>query len=94
MLHKTTRPSNYLYRSNLEFSIYHTQTAEVIYSLLIDGNLEAIVEITDKISSKSDEDCIQYAFMDKYGFDYEKKIQSMNDSFQDRERYYYQLKLE
>ena len=94
MLNKTTKPSNYLFRSDLEFSMYHTQTAEVIYSLLIDGNLEGIGKITQQISSKSDEDFVQYAFMDKYGFDYEKKIQSMNASLQDRERYYYQLKLE
>ena len=87
MIQKTTKPSNYLFRSDLEFSMYHTRTAEIIYSLLIDGNIEAISKITRKIATKSDEDCIHYAFMDKYGFDYAKKIQSMTSSLQDLSRF-------
>ena len=94
MIGKTSKPSNYLFRSNLEFSIYHTQTAEVIYSLLIDGNIDGIAEITQEITEKTDEEFIQYAFMDKYGFNYAKKIQSLNASYQQRRIANIQAKLD
>ena len=77
MKQKTTRPSNYLYHADLEFNFYHTQTADLIYSLLVEGNIKSIEDITKNIPSKADEQFIQYAFMDKYGFNYAMKIQSI-----------------
>jgi hypothetical protein len=77
MKQNTTKPSNYLFQSDLEFSFYHIQTAELIYSLLVEGKYDAIDDISNSIKSRKDQQFIQYAFMDKYGFNYVKKIESM-----------------
>jgi hypothetical protein len=77
MKQNTTKPSNYLFQSDLEFNLYHIQTAELIYSLLLEGKYDSIEEISNAIESTKDQQFVQYAFMDKYGFNYVKKIESM-----------------
>ena len=42
---KTTKASNYLGHTGHDFSGYHIQTAERIYSLIADGNLRELGEL-------------------------------------------------
>ena len=84
---ETTKASNYLGHSGHDFSDYHIQTAERIYSLIVEGNLKDLGEIINSIPSLDEKYFVHMAFFDKYGFGYEKKINQMAKDYNELKKY-------
>lgn len=83
---KTTKASNYLAHSSHEFTDYHLNTANQIYSGIAEGNLRKLGQLINRIP-KSDQWYVRFTFFDKYGFGYEKKIQKMTKSYEELKRH-------
>ena len=65
---KTTKASNYLAHIDYDFTDYHIQTADKIFSLIAEGNLRELGEVINSFPSKTDGEFVHYAFLDKYEF--------------------------
>ena len=78
---KTTRPSNYLAHCYYDFTDYYIQTADMVYSLIAEGNLKELGELINSIPSLDEKYFVHMAFLDKYGFGYEKKIHKMANGY-------------
>ena len=83
---KTTRSNNYLAHSLHEFSDYHIETAEKIYSLLASGTLQELGQIINNIP-EDEKWYVSFAFYDKYGFGYMKKIHGMTKDYNELMKY-------
>ncbi len=84
---ETTKASNYLSHSGHDFSDYHIQTADRIYSLIAEGNLKELGELINSIPSLDEKYFVHMAFLDKYGFGYEKKIHQMAKGYNELKKY-------
>ena len=84
---ETIKASNYLGHSGHDFSGYHIQTAERIYSLIAEGNLQKLGDIINNIPSLDEKYFVHMAFLDKYGFGYEKKIHQMASGYNELKKY-------
>ena len=84
---KTTKSSNYLKHTGHDFTDYHIQTADKIYSLIAEGNLLKLGEVINRFPSKTDCEFVHYAFLDKYEFGYNKKIHQMASGYNELKKY-------
>ena len=84
---KTTKASNYLGHTGHDFSDYHMQTAESIYLLIAERNLQKLGEIIKSIPSPDEKYFVHMAFLDKYGFGFEKKIHQMAKGYIELKKY-------
>ena len=84
---ETIKASNYLGHTGHDFSDYHIQTAERIYSLIADGNLRELGQLVNSFKDKTEGEFVHYAFLDKYEFGWEKKIHKMTKSYEELKRY-------
>ncbi len=86
MTKKTTKASNHLSHSGQEFTDYHLETADKIYTGIAGGNLK---ELSELIHGITDEDYlhIHFAFFDKYGFGYMDKVRSMAKDYYELLKY-------
>ena len=82
---KTIKASNYLAHSGHEFTGYHLNTSDQIYSRIADGNLRELGHIINGVP-KSDQWYVRFAFFDNYGFGFEKKIHKMTKDFSELKR--------
>jgi hypothetical protein len=83
---ETIKASNYLSHTGHDFSDYHIQTAERIYSLIAEGNLKELGELINSIRSLDEKYFVHMTFLDKYGFGFEKKIHKMTKDFSELKR--------
>jgi len=72
-----TTSSNHLALTEYDFSDYHIQTAEKLYSLMDSGNPGELAGIINNIPNYHEKYLIHLAFFDKYGVSYEEKIYQM-----------------
>ena len=84
---ETIKASNYLGHTGHDFSGYHIQTAERIYSLIAEGNLKELGEIINSIPSLDERYFVHMVLLDKYGFGYEKKIHQMSSGYNELKKY-------
>ena len=79
---KTTKPLNYLAHSHHEFTDYHTETADKIYQLIEEEKFEELGILNKSIPEK-EATYVHYAYLDKYGYGWKRKIQKIVKSFEE-----------